>query len=528
MLPEHVRDYIKSSKELEVEFNDIVAHLKTIGLTDKQLETAKEFYENPKEDVPVYTGVFERPKIEHGLDIVLDYSKQAIFGNMLVLFGTLLILGLIMVASLVTYTGLTLNNRLLEKKVANLVQAIPFTPKTPEYLLENVFNTHLYKPTGHFYSVLTINTTPIEKLYGSKLTNIVVNGQYDFSTEKDLKYSYTITAPNTEVYVRHINNDTYIALNEIPSALAEAFSVLDIQLELLKNKWVVIRNEDSLKPIEIDLYGTLHLNISPELFKAIEVNDEIRNGTYTHKMNLVLEKEQAKEVLSVLKNIYPESELLDLLNPNRIHIEAWVDSSSLALHELHIKIINTKGTNAKDKNIFLQAGLPITNDIVTHVETEPFEIDIQMKLEGIGDTADVFAPKESEESRDLFTKAIARIVNPSFKTNEFRHAFENIERIATALEIYYSTNQSYTTDINVLVEALAETGLAYDAVNFYDINISLLNSRDGVVVYSKVTDETNPTKPYYALVKKSDAKSVGSYYTRQELIDLGADIEQTN
>jgi hypothetical protein len=148
--------------------------------------------------------------------------------------------GLAATAYAVTYSELSLGNKNLDLQIARAVQALPFMPKTPQFVLMSAINQHKEVTTFTFDVSIATQSDDIFSSFGMQKIDIEAKGAIDFTdiNNPKLETSLNVTKDlNSDI--KYLDEMLYIKINQAPGFLLSLAGFSPEMAEPFLNRWIV-------------------------------------------------------------------------------------------------------------------------------------------------------------------------------------------------------------------------------------------------------------------------------------------------
>lgn len=169
-------------------------------------------------------------------------KRSNLSGRLVIVALILIVISVSTVAYAVAYEKINLGNPALEREVTRLVLDLPFTPKTPRYLLIKAVLAQK-EVSKHSLDISLASDSPaFAPLLGS-LTSLDGNlkGAVDYADPKNPRFSLNLSlTKDFNADIRKDDRFIYFRINKLPILLLASFLVLgaDTNLEAVLPNWV--------------------------------------------------------------------------------------------------------------------------------------------------------------------------------------------------------------------------------------------------------------------------------------------------
>ncbi len=228
-------------------------------------------------------------------------SEKILFVFGMILFVFLVLFGFGSVGVLAAYSKIQLPGD-LNIQLRNVVQAIPFAPKTPDYVFSKMIEAHSQSTKLEFKSNLKAKSDSAnpqwKSLTNSDEVNLSLSGKVDYSNKNIVKSSSLLDL--TEVLsleTTMIGDDFYLKITKLPMNLLSQlgygldFSEID---QILLNRWIKISTNyledrvDQEKPETPSEIATKQIENVSNLMSKIVMTKEDMDGSSVYKFSLEL------------------------------------------------------------------------------------------------------------------------------------------------------------------------------------------------------------------------------------------------
>jgi len=267
----------------------------------------------------------------------------------------LLLSSLIATASLaytVAYEKIDIGNDQLQAKVAQVVQSLPFMPKTPRYVLQSALLAHSETSTHKYDASLSISSDSFISDFGLTSVDLKVVGEVDYTDTKNINFTADIDVTNQfRILLRKLDQKVYLKLEEFPLLIASIFGIAETDtFDSLINQWI----EYDMTPLDSEAR-----NLIEEKSESNSMTNEIATKTVE---NLLQEDVLSSIVLTNIDHDGAEAYSLEY-KPTGDQIDAlytkllasttsetiYLDQPQIRLSDLieylNIKIIVSKSDN---------------------------------------------------------------------------------------------------------------------------------------------------------------------------------------
>ncbi len=228
-------------------------------------------------------------------------SKKILFVFGMILFLFLVLFGFGSVGVLAAYSKIQLPGN-LNIQLRDVVQSIPFAPKTPDYVFAKMIEAHSLSTKVEFKSNLTAKSDSAnpqwKSLTNSDEVNLSLSGKVDYSNKNIVKSSSFLDL--TEVLSLEttiIGDDFYLKITRFPMNLLSQLGMgIDLSGidKVLVNRWIKISTNyledrvDQEKPETPSEIATKQIENISNLMSKIVMTKENIDGSSVYKFSLEL------------------------------------------------------------------------------------------------------------------------------------------------------------------------------------------------------------------------------------------------
>lgn len=199
----------------------------------------------------------------------------------------------------VAYEKIDIGNKNLQKTVSGVVMGLPFTPKTPEYVLFKAYEAQKTVKSFSYESVLSASS----KNLGFGVNDIIIKGQADFNDAQNPKLSANYTLGNVfSGDLMLIDKKLYLKVNVFSLDTLEAKGLTQDMLSPYFSKWIVFDSKEngslanfipdySASGAEGNIPKMLNSLYDSGLLKRFELAQESLDGLPVYKLVLNIDSE---------------------------------------------------------------------------------------------------------------------------------------------------------------------------------------------------------------------------------------------
>ena len=140
----------------------------------------------------------------------------------------------------IAYEKITLPDQELQRRISHFTMSLPFTPKTPRYVLERSLMTHTGVTKHSFNISLAIDSSGLASILGlSGKLDILAKGAIDYSDPKNIIYYADIDLPQTASFkLRKPDNNLYIKIENVNQATLAILGIDKTTFEQANANWI--------------------------------------------------------------------------------------------------------------------------------------------------------------------------------------------------------------------------------------------------------------------------------------------------
>jgi hypothetical protein len=298
--------------------------------------------------------------------------KRKMLGIIIGVIVGFILIGTTGVSALVAYGVIPVNNAGLKKTLSSFVLGLPFTPKTPEYILNSSQEANKKIKTGYIdasFAFEGYQPASLTGLLGISTIDFVFKGPFDLTDSKSPAVNITAhmgTDLNVETILK--NKVVYVNVKEVPLQLQSMIGMfVGLTTKDYTNRWFSydLKEVDSAarqtleaeKKTEDNALTALYDEIYKRLYagpilKNTKVTSEKLDGTSVYKLTLDANEAAIKEIYDEMKKINDEK--LDAANIDK-GLRVY-DESLITVPDFAGWIPSDLDTNMKDlKNVKVEA-----------------------------------------------------------------------------------------------------------------------------------------------------------------------------
>ncbi len=208
----------------------------------------------------------------------------------------------------VAYEKVTLPDRELQKKITYFIMSLPFTPKTPQYVLEKAFAAQGAIAKQSFDVSVAIESSGLASSLGiNNKLDVTAKGAIDYSDPKNIIHSTDISIPQVVSFkLRKPDRDVYIKVDQVGEGIIALLGVDRTAFEAAIANWVKYEYKSVITPASqyLDSTNSDKEPVSEKLlerargvFKNSAMTSDNTNGMDSYKIVATLDEDSIKELL---------------------------------------------------------------------------------------------------------------------------------------------------------------------------------------------------------------------------------------
>lgn len=478
----------------------------------------------PVNNQPQQTQAPPQPEIYNSLQVAkespISFKLPKIVKKLLIPISLILLFLLLSIPPLIAYEVLP-SSRQVKAVMSKVVFALPFLPKTPDYILASTIQRHKDVNSAKIVLKLSVNRKLLKDTLNVDADELAVVGGFDYSDSKTGKLDTTITIQDKfEVNFRLINKNGYIKVNKIPAEFIELMALDPNALGSLLNMWVVQQFEGLDNNARIllsqekqtqreELYTKLLPVYEEKIKPNIIMTTEEVDGFSVHRLHAELDKQTLTEIENALKSPL-DTEPATISNINAITIDLWIDKKEFFIRKLEVNPIFQnyfQGINPTIIGENLESSASANNTKLSTPENS--EVKLTVNLTSLNEPLTVEAPDESL-TLDEFNERLFLAIQVNQGSEAYLSSKDLMSVWNQAVDDYFTTNSTYPTVISA-VPVIPQDGT---------VGIESLKDNAGIVLYLKLANPSNAQKPYFAYVKTGGLPTESKEYSALELETL--------
>lgn len=338
----------------------------------------------------------------------------------------------------VAYEKIDIKNEKLQNDVSNFVMGLPFTPKTPEFVLKSAANAHT-KVSKHAFDVsLSAKSEGGASVLGFSQIDIAGQGKVDYSDPKNLKFfANTSFSKEFNLDIRKIGKLVYFRINKVPSVLVEMFKIDKEKLAEISDKWVeydtsplnteasreLEKVTEEKSPTAEYLANLISDLLNEKLFPLLEMKEEELDGQKVFRIHLVADDKTVDQFINLMKQRSTGNTTRDLnLNSfegrpsdyiKELDLELFVDKNSYFISKVITKFKynpNYSGGSIPTQVLGItspQASVPGDTSPLISVGQQTYVVAAVAKFDGFGENFEIEKPNDASKIEEFYAKLFA-------------------------------------------------------------------------------------------------------------------------
>lgn len=312
----------------------------------------------------------------------------------------------------IAYEAISINNPRIEKPITQFVLSLPFTPKTPEFLVDSVIiSTNNIKKSSFNFS-LNVKSKNLNEFLGSDNFTGSIIGKADSTDINNPQGEFQLLiSPHLDLSIKQKDKMVYLKANKIPDYVVEMYQLDKSKMDELLKDWVGIDISEMMRKTreqlvkyfsqkqvqkfitheatQVDNFPTYKLRFSPD-------DKTLDNFIYT-----LIGIEEEKTYVPKAGDLVPSEVMKNFV------LDIWIDEKDYYMRKINITFDVEPPKDLVPPSQVL--GVSIRNEKVLG-ETFPskldnFKINISTNIYDINKDFNVEAPKEWLTPEE-FTKKI--------------------------------------------------------------------------------------------------------------------------
>lgn len=322
----------------------------------------------------------------------------------------------------VAYEKIDLGNPGLQKNVTNLVLSLPFTPKTPKYIVESSIRAHKNLKKQSFKISIAAESNNFSNLINTNKLDLEMKGNIDYSDTKNPQFSLNASITK-EFNVDIVKKDAlvYFKVNKYPSEILSIFGINSGPIDsILLNKWFsydstplntearkyLDENKEQKSLVEGSISENLKNFLDEKIFKSIVVSSEDFESHPTYRLRFAPSAEVIDDIGQIIEeerqkdSKYKSDESDAGLNSNKklsnylksLTVDFWFDKSKYYIRNI---VISMKLTVSTDAYSGISNMIPGGFGTLSLPEDKETLIVAAAKFNNFGEAFNIETPKES-------------------------------------------------------------------------------------------------------------------------------------
>ena len=327
--------------------------------TFETLEKAVMEIPKPEEKNPMTSNLFP--------DVVPQTEKPAnplVFTIMLI-FIFLIIGGIFGAVYAVAYGAIDINNPSISQPISNFVQSLPFTPKTPRYLIVSAVKSQEKISKESFDISMAMRSNSLQNVFGSSTAEVAAKGSIDYSNLKNIKLTTNISiTKDFNADIRSVDSKVYFKINKLPMTLLAFAGLTDSDTNNLIADWVSYDTStlgtEAGKILDQKGSGSTQENFSDKIqniffneqvLKNITVTDDIIAKTNAYKLTLNADADTINYLDKAINQEFNptatigQTKASDVIN--NLVVNMWVEKNTYYLRKISISFTAISGTDTQ-------------------------------------------------------------------------------------------------------------------------------------------------------------------------------------
>lgn len=354
--------------------------------------------------------------------------------------GLFIIVGLVGGSLALAYEKISINNPQIEEAVSNFVLGLPFTPKTPKYIIRQAVIAHK-RVAKHGFDISAVSkSSSYSSIFGFNELDLEAKGTVDYSDPKNIKVGLNASLSkdlNLDLLVK--DKITYIKINKYPPIITSFLRIDQEKIKPVLQNWIAFDNT----PLEtnarkyIDETSSSKTNLTEDfltkifnvllderLIEQIKINEEKLDDKAMYKFSLKPDQQLTSYLINKLNDenyngakrltvdgSQPSDTIKDLildvwLDKNESYISQVATSFKLKPNYTPTQIpTSVLGiTSLMDIDSRSQPGIG-TQDIYS-VGTAESEVASVIKFFDFGKEVEIKTPKKSMKFEEFYSEVI--------------------------------------------------------------------------------------------------------------------------
>ncbi|GEM_PF-1578197 len=312
-------------------------------------------------------------------------------------------------AAMVAYDKITLPNEGLQSSIRHMVMSLPFTTKTPRYVMEKTALAHNNIVSASVDASVAISAASLIPIAGSSDIDFSLTGNIDIHDKENPNSAFTVRAGNMfAADLKMGNKMTYVRINTFPRALVDAIiPVPEAAWNSILNQWIVweantldtearelANAQKKSDGLDVTL-NTQKLLGNKTIMDKITVTTEEIEGVSVYKLHPAIDKEFLTAYVatfgteSQVRRMSENTEWFD--NISTLDFNWYVDTATYLTKKMELSVAT------KEDSTLLS---PIAQYVPSGAEGA-FQVNAVVKLSDYGKTFTFDAPADARKAQDV-------------------------------------------------------------------------------------------------------------------------------
>lgn len=377
---------------------------------------------------PVVHQAEPSPLFDDGQSFSSSTAKSSSSGHkfikILIIFLLVLFVGTFGVgsaAAAIAYGKLPINNPGITKPITAFILGLPFTPKTPDYILERAYLAEKNIKQTSFDASFATNLPQLDTLgAGLGKIDMEAKGAIDYADVNNVAFSLNSSVTRDFNFdLREKNQVIYFKVNQFPAALEPFFqATYGDMLNTIKQNWISfdVSSLDTAARRQLDAQSVsqatdFNLNslLDKEVVSEMKLSDSMANNFPVYKISLdaddALVNDLGHSIQKQQGDLQSNSPFSNASNViKNLKMSLLVDKSTFYIQEADISFDENYGGSM----------VPNINNIQTQVlgaQAQSIPVSMVIKLSDFNKPVNVDAPASSIPAEQLYTQ----LINQSLK-----------------------------------------------------------------------------------------------------------------
>ncbi len=374
------------------------------------------------------------PKPSQTPDSPEPHPKKKLFLALLgiILALTFLCLGIITVAIAYDKVEITRYPK-LQNAITLAVMSIPYTPKTPRYLLTRTVIAHKDITKHSFDISIAMESQGLTAITGLSKTEALAKGSINYQNPENIIFSANISlTKDFNFEIKKPNQILYFKINKIPNYIPPTFGMQIDQFDPIIGKWVSydttgletkaseeLNKDKEVKTPSEEIIEDFESNfLKDQLVKKLKVEKVKEDENNFYKLTVDFDKKTLDELEKILrkdstKTLYQDEEtrLSDVIK--KMSWSIFINTKTYLTH----KIVVT--SESEFDKINSDYSSPFLGTSETLPQNSKFNFAMVIQFDNFGEEIDVSQPANAitfDEFLELFSKIVAEIYKQLYPT----------------------------------------------------------------------------------------------------------------